>query len=157
MSQQTLDCAYAAIGWTLFMVTAFFAIEAYWLARSGLSHLRAWRTARSETKRVLGAWRASERHGKSTVTSLLILLLASCAAPTPRVIAPPPVCPALPERPPQTDTRLPEFLPTLSPDTTDATAAGEILRVRVDSAAQYQACRANNAALADWIIHHSQE
>lgn len=86
----------------------------------------------------------------------LALLLAGCAS-APKLVTVPDVCPALPKRPPQVATVLPEELPTLPANLEDAAAAGELLRVRVDSAAQYQACRANNEALRDWIIRHTGE
>lgn len=89
---------------------------------------------------------------------LLAALLAGCAAPVPRAVTLPPVRPAAPATPPQANTVLPEFLPVLNADgLTPSQIGGEVLRVRVESAALYQSCRANNSALADWARAHSEE
>jgi hypothetical protein len=84
------------------------------------------------------------------------MLLAGCGMTPVHVEQTPNVCPALPETPAQVATILPDTLPNLPDGLTPDQAAGALLRVRVDSAAQYQACIANNAALADWVRHHSQ-
>lgn len=126
----------------------------------------AWRQSRKATGRI-AAWersqarrtpRSRDRSGMIPCLALFVLvrLLSGCASTPPRIVDLPPVCPALPDRPAQADTVFPEFLPLLSTPLADADAAGEVLRVRVDSAALYQACRVNNAALADWSIRHSR-
>jgi hypothetical protein len=92
---------------------------------------------------------------------VILLALVGCGQAPVKVERTPDVCPAPPATPAQAHVALPEFLPVL--DETKAlakdphVASGEILRVRVDSAAQYQACRANNDALEKWAISHSQQ
>jgi hypothetical protein len=91
----------------------------------------------------------------------LVLLLGGCGTAPVRVERMPDVCPALPATPAQAKKVLAPALPTL--DEAEMASgdkhriASEILRVRVDSAAQYQACRANNDALETWALSHSQE
>lgn len=123
--------------------------------------------AKRELRRTLTAWERVEarRTARSRFRSgsmlLLFLLLVACGQAPLKVERTPDVCPAPPATPPQAKVQLPEFLPVL--DQTKALskdaheASGEVLRVRVDSAALYQACRANNNELARWAISHSQE
>lgn len=84
------------------------------------------------------------------------LLLTSCASSPPRVIETPPVCPAAPDVPAEANVQLPEFLPVLKQPLPDAESASELLRVRVDSAAQYQSCRGAYEALRGWVLRHSR-
>lgn len=84
------------------------------------------------------------------------LLFVGCGTSPPRVIETPPVCPAVPDVPAEANIQLPEFLPAFKQPLPDAESASELLRVRVDSAAQYQSCRGAYEALRGWVIRHSR-
>jgi hypothetical protein len=117
-------------------------------------------TQRATFERATG-WRQFWNLIRRSAVLALLLSLAGCGQAPVKVERTPDVCPAPPATPAQAHVALPEFLPLL--DETKAlakdphVASGEILRVRVDSAAQYQACRANNDALEKWVISHSQQ
>jgi hypothetical protein len=106
------------------------------------------------------ARRTARSRFRSGSMLILFLLLAGCGTAPVQVTRTPDVCPALPATPAQAKKVLAPALPTL--DETEMASgdkhriASEILRVRVDSAAQYQACRANNDALETWALSHSQ-
>lgn len=90
------------------------------------------------------------------VVLLMIALLDGCGTSPPRVIETPSVCPAVPDVPAEANIQLPEFLPVLKQPLPDAESASELLRVRVDSAAQYQSCRGAYEALRGWVLRHSR-
>jgi hypothetical protein len=86
--------------------------------------------------------------------ALLALILTGCAHD--RVITTPDVCPATPAAPAVASEVLPLGLPYLDGTLTDPNAiAGDLLRVHVDSAALYQTCLTNRAALLEWVRAHS--
>jgi hypothetical protein len=102
--------------------------------------------------------RILDRTQNARLAALLATLALASGCAHDRVITTPDVCPALPAAPAVASVVLPLGLPYLDGTLTDPEAiAGDVLRVRVDSAALYQTCLTNRAALLEWIKAHSTE